>query len=405
MIQIKMYPAKNGDCFLISTGDKVKKHILIDCGYVETYEMFLKKDLIEIAQRKEKINLMVVTHIDADHISGAIRFIEDNNRQRFINIDEVWFNTYRHLKASEKSDIELQDSEKAILEREIALGKSFLKRANEVGVVKDEISAKQGSTLGGLLLQGNYNWNSTFGGEAVMSNGNQVINIDDFKISILSPNEEKLQKLKEHWIKELRKKKWNFNINDNELFDDAYEFMQLMLEEGLTIENKEISKSTQEVLINILEEYIDKDYSNDISTNNGSSIALLIEFNGKKLLFLGDAHPDIIRNKLMEISEINFDVVKVAHHGSVKNITNELAKALISTIYLFSTNGVKHHHPDAQTIMKLLASNTEVKKQLYFNYKTQTSSMFINSELQEKYNYEILEANSEEPITIELLEE
>lgn len=43
MIKIKMYPAKNGDSFLISIGNTEKKHILIDCGYIDTYESFLKK--------------------------------------------------------------------------------------------------------------------------------------------------------------------------------------------------------------------------------------------------------------------------------------------------------------------------------------------------------------------------
>jgi len=221
-----MYPAKYGDCFLISAGDKVKKHILIDCGFIETYEKFLKKDLFEIAQRKEKIDLMVVTHIDADHISGAIKFLEDNNRQKFIDIDEIWFNAYRHLQIPKKNDVKLQDSDAAILEREIALGKSYFKRINEIGISKNEISFKQGSTLGALLLEGNYNWNSMFAGEAVMTKGTQLINIAGFKINILSPNEDKLKKLKEQWVKELKKKKWNFTINDNKLFDDAYEFMQ-----------------------------------------------------------------------------------------------------------------------------------------------------------------------------------
>ena len=140
MIQVKMYPAKNGDSFLISAGDREKKHILIDCGYAETYDKFLKNDLFEIAQRNERISLMIVTHIDSDHISGAIKFIEDNNKERFIEIDEVWFNGYRHLQISKKNDVELRDSEKDILEREIALGKSFLKRVNVVGVVENKIS-------------------------------------------------------------------------------------------------------------------------------------------------------------------------------------------------------------------------------------------------------------------------
>lgn len=401
MIQVKMYPAKNGDCFLITAGDNEKKHILIDCGYVETYEKFLKKDLIKIAQRKEKINLMIVTHIDSDHISGAIKLIEDNNRQRFIEIDEVWFNAYRHLQFSEKNDVDLQDSEKEILEREIALGKSFLKRVNEVGVVKNEISAKQGSTLGALLLQGQYNWNGTFDGETITTKGTQPINKDGFKINILSPNEDKLNKLKEQWIKELRKKKWNFNINNNKLFDDAYEFMLLMLEDEIITKVSEISKKNQEKSI-ILEEYIDKAYPTDVSANNGSSIAILLEYNKRKLLFLGDAHPDIIYDKLTEIGEDNFDLVKVAHHGSLKNTTKELAEILSSTKYLFSTNGVKHLHPDAQTIIKLLASNSKSKKRIYFNYKTETSSLFESEELQDKYNYEIVDGNGEEPLVIEL---
>ncbi|MDA1762336.1 MBL fold metallo-hydrolase [Bacillus cereus] len=400
MIQIKMYPARNGDCFLISTGDIEKKHILIDCGFIETYEKFLKRDLLEIAQRNEKLNLMIITHIDSDHISGAIRFIEDNNENNFIEIDEVWFNAYRHLQFPKKDNNELKDSERGILEREIALGKSYFKRVNQLDIVKDEISAKQGSTLGALLLKGKYNWNSTFDGNAVVTKNNQTINIDDFKIKILSPNEDKLNRLGARWVKELRKKRWNFTINDNELFDDAYEFMQLMLEEESKITISEISKQSQKELIK-LEEYIEKDYPIDKSVNNGSSIAILIEFNQRKLLFLGDAHPDIIYDKLIEMDEDDFDLVKISHHGSLKNTSNKLAEILGSTRYLFSTNGLKHHHPDAQSIIKLLAANSKFKKRLYFNYKTKTSSIFEKEELQEKYNYEIIIDDGEKPIVID----
>ncbi|MGH0830069.1 MBL fold metallo-hydrolase [Bacillus pretiosus] len=400
MIQIKMYPAKNGDCFLISVGDIEKKHILIDCGYVDTYERFLKKDLLEIAQRNEKINLMIVTHIDSDHISGAMKFIEENNKDKFIEIAEIWFNAYRHLQISKKDSIELKDSEKDILEREVALGKSYFKRANQDEIAKDEISAKQGSTLGALLLQGKYNWNGKFDGKAIITKNNQYITIDNFKINVLSPNEDKLNKLGEDWVKELRKKKWNFTINENELFDDAYEFMQLMSEDESTTTVSEISKKNQEKVIK-LEEYIEKEYPIDGSVNNGSSIAILIEINKRKLLFLADAHPDIILDKLRGIGEDNFDLVKVSHHGSLKNTTNELAGILCSTRYLFSANGVKKH-PNPQTIIKLLAANSKFKKQLYFNYKTETSRVFEKNELQEKYNYEIINGNGEEPLLIEL---
>lgn len=38
-----MYPAENGDCFLISLGEENRKHILIDCGYADTYHNYLKR--------------------------------------------------------------------------------------------------------------------------------------------------------------------------------------------------------------------------------------------------------------------------------------------------------------------------------------------------------------------------
>ncbi|MGG0747254.1 MBL fold metallo-hydrolase [Priestia megaterium] len=400
MIKVRMYPARNGDCFLISFGDKKKKHILIDCGYVNTYEKFLKKDLIKLADNNEKINLMIVTHIDADHISGAIKFIADNNKNKFIKIDEVWFNAYRHLQHIRKSNKELRESEREILEREIALGKSFLKRINQDEIAKDEISAKQGSNLGALLLKGQYNWNTNFDGNAVIARDNEDINIDDIKINVLSPSEEKIKKLEEQWVKELKKRKWNFNITTDELFDDAYEFMQMMDENGkITVSN--ISKQGKAEHIK-LEDYIDMEYANDDSVNNGSSIAILIKYKEKKLLLLADAHPDIILEQLNKMGERNFNLVKVPHHGSMKNTTNELARNLLSNRYLFSTNGYRHQHPDPQTIIKLLFSNQQCEKQLYFNYKTKTSSIFESKELQDRYNYQIITGNGEEPLVIEI---
>lgn len=277
---------------------------------------------------------MIISHIDSDHISGAIKFIEDNTNEEIIKIDEVWFNTYRHLQISKKDGVELQDSERAILETEVALGKSYLTRVNQDEITKEEISAKQGSTLGALLLKGKYKWNNKFDGRAITTNSNQLVTIDNIKINVLSPNEEKLIKLGGDWVKELKKKKWNFTVNENELFDDAYEFMQMMLEDEAIITVSEISKENN-IKTNKLIEYIEKEYPIDESANNGSSIAILISFNNKKLLFLADAHPDIIVDNLKKLGEEKFDLVKVSHHGSLKNTSNELAKILCSNNYLF----------------------------------------------------------------------
>lgn len=74
-INIKIIPALNGDCFLITAGET---NILIDGGYVNTYSEFLKPLLLEIASKGKNLSLVVVSHIDADHISGILKLIEEN---------------------------------------------------------------------------------------------------------------------------------------------------------------------------------------------------------------------------------------------------------------------------------------------------------------------------------------
>ncbi|MCV3032960.1 MBL fold metallo-hydrolase, partial [Escherichia coli] len=69
-MRIKMYPAQNGDAFLLSTN---RTNILIDGGYPSTFNSYIHKDLKELAARNACLNLVIITHIDADHIGGIIR--------------------------------------------------------------------------------------------------------------------------------------------------------------------------------------------------------------------------------------------------------------------------------------------------------------------------------------------
>ncbi|MGG4330408.1 MBL fold metallo-hydrolase [Priestia megaterium] len=401
MITVRMYPAKNGDCFLISLGEQEKKHILIDCGYTETYEKFLKRDLIKINQAGEKLNLMIITHIDKDHILGAIKFIEDNNKNKFICIDEVWHNSYRHLQENKTEDYKLSKQEEDILKGQISLGKSYIERASQEGVDHTEISMRQGSTLGALLLKGNYEWNSSFMGKAVALENKKKVKIEDITINILSPNKSKLSKLEKRWIKELKSKKWNFKINENELFDDAYEFM-LLMDEELTIEHSEVSRREKKVGKIAIEEALKVKTPLDNSEVNGSSIGILLQFNERKMLFLGDAHPDIICKSLEDLKESSFDLVKIPHHGSKKNMTTELANLLKSKIFLVSTNGGRHLHPDIESIAKIISLNPVEHKKIYFNYETNLLKQIDKEQILKNFNCELLLGSGEEPIDVEL---
>ena len=77
-IQIDMFEAGNGDSFLVKCIGNIHTNMLFDFGYSSTYKKHIEKHLKNMSDRKEKLDLVVVTHIDQDHISGGVRFFEDN---------------------------------------------------------------------------------------------------------------------------------------------------------------------------------------------------------------------------------------------------------------------------------------------------------------------------------------
>ena len=93
-LSITMLPAKEGDCLVVSYGDDAnRKYILIDGGRAWTYRNALKKYLAESSIRE--LELVVITHVDRDHIDGILALVEDPEFD--LPVKNVWFNTYDHL--------------------------------------------------------------------------------------------------------------------------------------------------------------------------------------------------------------------------------------------------------------------------------------------------------------------
>lgn len=398
-ITVKMFPARDGDCFLVSLGSKNRNHILIDCGYAETYNTFLKEELENIANNNEMIDLLVITHVDQDHIVGAIAFLKDNNKNNFIEIGEIWHNSYRHLHFHNRNREKINSQEKDNLEGIIALGSSQVNMLTQSN--NQDISARQGSSLSALIKEGQYSWNKSFGSNAINLDYANIIQKKDYKIYLLSPNTEKLNKLAKEWLRELNKMKFGFNLTEEDIFDDAYEFFMLQQEE-MQIEDSNISynpiqsdKSIESVISQSKEEM-------DTSIINGSSISFIIEYDNKKLLFLADAHPDIIIENISKFKDIKFNLVKVSHHGSSKNTTNKLAKLLNSDLFLISTNGKGFHsHPDFNSLAKIIYHQKNHKK-LFFNYNNKVAQRLENNKLKKKYDYSIYIPNDFVPTVINI---
>lgn len=387
---LRVYPANDGDSFLLNFKDII---FIIDGGYINTYKNFVKKDLQKLHSNNIRVNYLIVTHIDQDHISGINRLIEENNISKIIEIDNVWHNSLKHLEL--KRDNNTGKETNPVIENIIT--QSYLK---EQVVGENNISAIQGSTLSRLINEGNYKWNEAFNRMAISTNNNQVIEIaKDIKLILLSPNNDKIDKLCNFWQKELLKFGFLDEVSNDKIFDDAFEIMISKQKCKKRQKVTDISKTTDPV-----NDLLSVSFNEDDSASNGSSIAFVIEGNNKRILFLGDSHPSLVCQSLKTYYKsdefpIYFDLIKISHHGSFANNSPELLSLIQTDKMIFSTNGKKHGHPDKETIAHIISGGNKNLK-LYFNYSSEPSSLFSNLELQEKYKYKIIEGTGENPLDI-----
>lgn len=402
MIEIKAFKASEGDSILISFGKNKETNIMIDMGLDTTYLNYIKPELLKLNEKGKRINLLVITHVDNDHILGAIEFIKENkNINHIIKVDEVWHNTYRHLKFENEKNSSLSLMAKREL-KGIIRSHSY-KSYNDGG---KDISVIQGTSLGGYLLKYNYAWNELFNGRAIQIEKNKGgINLtDNIKIILISPNQNKLDKLADKWLYDLNKKYNIKKIGREEIWDDAFEFhMSNLTEEysgGKDISNKDIN-------IDDIENLASKE-EKDISKTNGSSMSFIIEYkekdNEKKLLFLGDSHEDIVFDQLNELKEVGyeliFDLVKVSHHGSNKNISQRLIDLIECKKFIISTDGKRHNHPNIESISKILNRKNKKTIELIFNYNIPKVEFLKCNKLKSKYKYDLKFLDDNESIII-----
>ena len=385
LITVKLYRANAGDAFLLSFGNEQNVNIMVDMGYVSTYNSYIERDLLNLNKENRCLDLLIITHIDRDHIRGALAFFKKNGLiSNIIKVNEVWHNSYRHLQfAKEKKDT-------ALTKDEIQVLKDIVNQ-NKIDTEEDSISnisAKEGTSLASLL----YKWNDSFGGKAVTAISEVLVS--DLVFTIISPTKSKLESLENYWKKELYSIFHGITLNDENIFDDAYEFyMQNINSSEISISDasSKIKKQySEDDIINLASV---KENISDTPTN-GASIAFIIEYLDKRLLFLGDAHEDVIYENLLDLKRngdnLKFDVVKVSHHGSINNSSKRLFDLIIADNYIISTDGKRSGHPSHNVLSMIISKKSENIKHIYTNYDIESINIFNDPELKRKFMYDIV---------------
>ena len=361
--KITMFPAADGDCFLLefNTGE-TEYRMMIDSGPVNFGDAKLKTVAEKLKADKKKIDLLLISHFDRDHIGGALSLLRD--RHVWDVVGEIWHNGLQQIAP--------QLEEKPTAD-DIAAIAAVKRDYREAPPAKSGyISAEQSVTLSTLIARREIPVNLHAKGEAITSDTPMIPLGNDKSIEVffLLPNKERLDALLKLFAKKLHRviigAKPAFTNDLEEAFYNYMCSIEPLVNSGKYISGKSNLRSS-------LEEYAYKMPEPDDSPTNAASIAVIIRYHGKKLLFAGDAVAEDLCNALKRWKEENnenlfFDVVKLPHHGSGCNCAALLdLPGFQGKHFLISTNGT-HGHPNMETIARLIVRNTQETREISLNY-------------------------------------
>lgn len=332
---IKFLKAHDGDSILLSFKDSsdTSRNILIDGGRAKTYfgsgkHGDLYHTIKGVRAINEKIDLLILTHIDSDHIGGLKKWFE-KDKDAFDLVKKVWFNSGRSIAKY------FEQPENPELTETINIFETTKTSVNQAKIFEDYIEQFEV-------------WD-----KKIVKNESGVISQNGAEIIILSPDNHALEKL----LKKYKKPQDDYKTSGTK--KDWHKSIESFINEESDINYK---------------------FEEDKGVANGSSIAFLLAFKNKNYLLLGDAHPSIIisslkHNGYSKEKPVKVEFLKVSHHGSCRNTSKELLELIKTNNYIISTDGGIHGLPNKRTIARIINHNSNAI--FHFNYKHVMDYIFV----------------------------
>ncbi|MCY6382627.1 MBL fold metallo-hydrolase [Hoeflea prorocentri] len=336
-LTLRAIRAKHGDCLLLFAEDAT---VLVDGGPSGVYQRFLRDQLEALPKNGDEpplIDLLMVSHIDADHIDGILDLTDeliearDEERDPVVHIRRAWCNGF-------------PDTIAKITGAGVAASRAD---AASLASALDELdfgdfdpcdsklvlsSVGQGRQLRLDLKALNIDVNQRFKNRlALLGNAASPWKCGALSLDVIGPSQEQIDDLKKKWAKDLNK-----------------------------ILKKEADAETAA-------------HSMDTSVSNLASIVVFAEAGGKTALLTGDARGKMIMEWLEETGRlapggsVHFDILKNPHHGSKRNVTPEFFERVTADHYVFCGDG-KHGNPEPETLKMLFEARPNLDYTVHMTY-------------------------------------
>ncbi len=322
--------ARKGDCLLVHYGSKDNPGlVLIDGGPAQVYRPQLKPRLEQIRKQRGltddeslSIDLLMVSHIDDDHINGVLELTNelvnaaDSQKPLPLKIRSFWHNTFDDI--LNNSPDELRDAVTSSFGAAALQGEPDTEGL-EPGAAMVLASVDQGFRLRDDAKRLKLRINPEFDEKLIQATGSGK-SIDmgkGFSLTVAGPMRAELLDLQKAHDDFLKKSK--------------------------------SERKTKKALASFT----------DDSVPNLSSLVLLAKMDKKRILLTGDARGDKILQGLELVGllkkdgNMHVDILKMPHHGSDRNMDPIFFRRITADHYVFSGNG-ENGNPERETLQMLL---------------------------------------------------
>jgi beta-lactamase superfamily II metal-dependent hydrolase len=347
-MDLTIFHAGKGDCLLLRANGT---NILVDGGMRNAYREHVASALGALRSNGEDLDLLYVSHIDQDHISGVLQLMDDELAWRVFRsqrgraggsrareprqprppkVRRLWHNAFKDQVDANAGEIEellaanatvLEMSNRQELRHEATLQRELAESVPEAIELSERASPEQ---LGIPV-------NRQFDGRlALVRPSGRPIKVGAFQLTVIGPFSEDLDVLRKDWNKWLK-------TNRRQLED----LRRRMREDAGRLRASEL-ELVPPFLLEAASELGDR---SDVTPPNLASLMLLAEADGRTVLLTGDGHAREIERGLKKADrldaqdQMHVDVLKVQHHGAKANITKEFARAITADAYVFCGNG------------------------------------------------------------------
>ena len=369
--------ARQGDALLLHWGDPGDPRlIVIDGGPPGIYRRSVKPRLQELRAAREDpdeplpIEILMVSHVDDDHIAGVLdlvaELVELDGEQRPLPWDilTLWHNSFDDILGNQGDELLAALSaslgpvatsgvvpaglpihrEAALVLANVRQGRVLRNDAERLSLlINDPFVHPADPERAGLV-------------RAEAEAPTEVPIEGGLVLTVVGPTQDRLKALQEEWDAELpailRKERAQQQEAAAQAFDDP-------------------------------------------SVPNLSSLVVLAEAAGKKMLLTGDARGDFVLSSLESTGllapggTLELDLLKMPHHGSFHNIEDVFFERLPAAHYVISANGL-HDNPDLPTLEMLSAARGDAEFTLWLTNREARLDEFFAAEKERGKRYKVI---------------